>query len=393
MANKKILLLAHEDLYGGGTRQTYYIMEALVKRGYETILVSNAEITWLGQTIRQTGLPIKTYYTPLICRKIRPLQELKLFFYLLRIFREEKPDVVFASGVKLIGLTGVAGWLAHIPKRVAIIRGEGAPPGSRLLQVIYQMEWLVARLGMTFITVSEYIRRQMLQRRIADDAAITAIHDGIDPTTFQPDSLTSTEQAGIFTKRYQLPPNAFKIGMVGRFVPGKRYDQFIEMLRLLCQRHRQVYGFLVGEGEHRERLQTLINESGFAHRIFIAGYCADMPAVYRDLDLTVLFTDYEGCPNSILESFAAGVPVVASDVCGISELIEPGRNGYLIPPGNMQEAVRIISPLVSSSALLKIMGEHGSRTVMEKFNLVRQVARVVESLFPLDELVEARGDE
>lgn len=389
MANKKILLLAHEDLYGGGTRQTYYIMEGLIKRGYETVLISNAETTWLGQTIRENELPVKAYYTPLIRRQIRPFQEVKLLMHLVKIFREEKPDVVFASGVKLIGLTGVAGWLAKVPRRVAIIRGEGAPPGSQLLKIIYGMEWLVSRLGMTFITVSEYIRREMLQRGIATEQGITTIHDGIDPSVFKQSKKKKNEPPGVLTRHYRLPPNAFKIGMVGRFVSGKRYDQFIEMLRILCQRHRQVYGFLIGEGEDRERLQKQIDASGFAHRVFITGYCDNMPAVYRDLDLTVLFTDYEGCPNAVLESFAAGVPVVASNVCGISELIEPGRNGYFVVPGDMLDAVRVVNPLVSSPALCQSMGKNGCQTVSEKFNLDQQVALVIDYLCSADELGEA----
>lgn len=376
MANRKIILLAHEDLYGGGTRQTFYIMRELVRQGYETVLVSNAENTWLGQTIREQGLTVKTYYTPLIQREIKPLNELQVLLYLFRVFWQEKPDVVFASGVKLIGLGGLVGWLCRVPHRIAIIRGEGAPPGSRMLEAIYAMERFVAILGMRFITVSDYIRQQMIQRGVASPESIVTIHDGIDPTDFQqPIEGTS---AGIFTERFGLPSDAFKIGMIGRFVAGKRYDHFIELMRRLCEQQPHVVGVLIGEGEHRAQLEAQIQATGFADRILIAGYCTDMASVYRDLDVTVLLTDYEGCPNAILESFAAGVPVVASHVCGIPELIESGQNGYLVAPGNLEEASQAIMPLIADRALGYALGQQGRRTVMERFYMEHQVACLIE---------------
>lgn len=382
MNGKKAVLLAHEHLYGGGTKQTFSIAQALVKAGVETVLVSNAERTWLGQAIQESGMPVKTYYSQSICRAIRPMEELKVLCLLLRVFWIEKPDVILSSGVKLIALGGLAGWLCRVPARYAIIRGEGAAPGSLMLKAIYVMERFMALLGTRYITVSDYIRQQKIQKGVCNDRQVKTVHDGIHVTGFAAADEKSDSASGIFTQRYQLPEHAFKIGMVGRLVAGKRYDQFIELMSQLVQEFPHVYGLLIGEGEHREMLEEQIVLKGLSNRVFITGFCSDMPMVYQDLNMSVLLTDYEGCPNSILESLAARVPVLASKVCGIPEIICSGQNGYLIEPGDIAGAVSSIRAIVTDPALGKSLAEAGYQVVLERFNVEHQVRRIVESLFP-----------
>lgn len=381
MKNKKVILLAHEHLYGGGTKQTFYIAEALVKAGIETVLISNGEKTWLGETIKQSGLPIKTYYSSSICRAIRPLQELRVLCFLIQVFLREKPNVILASGVKLIGLSGTAGWLCRVPLRFAIIRGEGAAPGSRMLQIIYWMERLMALLGTRYITVSEYIRQQMLRHNVCEKRQVKTIHDGIHLPDFPCRKESSIKSSGIFTLKYNLPINAFKIGMIGRLVNGKRYDQFINLMAALCKEFPQVYGLIIGEGEHRSLLEERIKATGLENRILITGYCPNMSEVYQDLDFTTLLTDYEGCPNAILESMAAKVPVLASDVCGIGEIIQSGKNGFLIAPGDITAAIGFIRTVIENEKAGKHLGEAGYQTVLHHFNLQRQVQNILHLFF------------
>jgi glycosyltransferase involved in cell wall biosynthesis len=382
MKKKKVILLAHEHLYGGGTKQTFYIAQALVKAGIETILVSNAKETWLGEAIKQSGLPIKTHYSSSIRRAIRPLQELRVFCFLIQVYWLEKPDAVMASGVKLIGLSGIAGWLCRVPLRFAIIRGEGSAPGTLMLKIIYGMERLLALFGTRYITVSEYIRQQMLKQNVCKENQVKTIHDGIHLSDFPCRIESSAKPSGMFTLKYNLPLNAFKIGMVGRLVNGKRYDQFIDLIAALCKEFPHVYGVIIGEGEQRSLLEEQIQATGFAKRIIIAGYYPNMAEVYQDLDMTVLLSDYEGCPNSILESMAAKVPVLASDVCGVGEIIHSGKNGYLIAPGDTAGAIKFIRQIVEEDQAGKQLADAGYQTVFKHFNIEHQVQQVLDTLCP-----------
>ncbi|WP_303674156.1 glycosyltransferase [Vampirovibrio chlorellavorus] len=375
---QKVILLAHEHLYGGGTKQTFLLAEALVAKGVQTVLISNAEKTWLGQTIAQNGLPVKTYYSPLIDRAIRPWQELQVLFFIIKVFLKEKPDVVLASGVKLIGLSGVASWLCRVPGRFAIIRGEGAPPGSRTLKMIYLMHRGLALLGVRYITVSEYIRRQMMNGGICRPDRIHTIHDGIPIAEFANRSASLTSDTAPFAEA--RPPGAFKIGMVGRLVPGKRYDYFIQLMTALCREFPHVYGVLIGEGPDRPHLERLIQASGFTDRIGMAGYCADMPKVYGDLDFTVLFTDYEGCPNSVLESMAAGVPVLASDVCGMGEILESGCNGFLVKHGDVEGATALVRKVIENPAYCQSMSQNARDSVSRHFDASQKLQALASYL-------------
>lgn len=377
----KVILLAHEHLYGGGTKQTFLLAQALVNAGVQTVLISNAEKTWLGQEIKNSGLPVVTYYSHRIERSIRPWQELLVLFYIIRVFLKEKPDVVLASGVKLIGLCGVAAWICNVPKRFAIIRGEGAPPGSRTLKAIYCLHRLVSLLGTRYITVSEYIRQQMISHGICRPERIHTIHDGIVVADFRRSRADKQSTSFEWLKSTSfLPEKAFKIGMIGRFVAGKRYDHFIQLMTVVCREFPHVYGLLIGEGPDRPQLERMIQATGYADRILLAGYCAEMSNVYHSLDFTVLLTDYEGCPNAVLESMAAGVPVLASNICGIPEILTSGQDGFLVLPGDIEEAAGLIRKAIESPELCRLVSQKALQTVSTRFEAAHQLETLVSYL-------------
>jgi glycosyltransferase involved in cell wall biosynthesis len=371
---KKIVLLAHEDLYGGGTRQTYYIMEALVQAGHQPILISNAETTWLGQHIIETGLPVKTYYCKAIQRNIDLLKEFRAFFHILTVLGQEKPDALMASGVKLIGLASLAGFLTGIKQRYAIIRGEGAPPGSLQLKIIYAMQRFVAVLGTQFITVSDYIRKQMLLHQLCKPDRVASIVDGTDVVRF------ASGQKGLLRKQFNIPEHALVVGMVGRLCAGKRYEDFIDMMQILCGFYPHVYGLLIGEGDDRAVLQAQIEDTGYPDRILITGFLPNMPDVYADLNVSVLLTDYEGCPNGVLESMASKIPVVATAVTGLPEIIDSGVNGILVPIGDVSATAQAVDHLMNHLEVSQRMVEKAYETIDKRFNKIRQIDCVVNHL-------------
>lgn len=370
----KVLLLVHEGLYGGGSRQSFYLLESLVQAGLSAVLVSNAKESWLGRQLEKQPLPVKTYYTSVIQRSINPLKELLAFLYLIGVFLKEKPDVLLTCGVKLIGLGCFAGWLCRIPLRVAIIRGQGAPEGSVMLKIIYAMERFVALLGTRFITVCDYNRQEMITQGIAKSENLVTIHNGTDLVAY------GSGCQGWLRRQYNLSEDAFIIGMVGRLSRQKRFDQFIQLLVKLCECHSTVYGFIIGDGEDRDPLQQQINAAGMADRIFITGFVEQMPDLYSDLNLSVLLTRYEGCANALLESAVAGVPIIADAVCGNSEVVIHGENGYIFQPGDIQQAIAYAQTLITDPKACCRMGQRGREIAQERFDRVKQTARLVQVL-------------
>jgi glycosyltransferase involved in cell wall biosynthesis len=370
----KLMFLVHEDGYGGGSRQTFYILQHVIAQKHQAILVSNASSSWLGQQIQSADLPVVCHFNSSIQRSIHPVNELRVLFFLLRVMWLEKPDIVVMSTVKLIGLGSVAAWLMQIPRKIAVIRGQGAAPGSWMMSCIYAMEWLLARLGVRFVTVCEYDRQQMLRRRLCPPTHVTTIHNGSDI------SLFAHGKPHVLRQHLGIPPEAFVIGMVGRLTPQKRYDAFIHILTTLCRQYPQVYGLLIGDGRDRDRLQQVIEASGFSDRIRITAFMSAMPDVYAGLDLSVLLTRYEGCSNALMESAAAGLPILADDVCGNAEIVHHGHSGYIIAPHDLAGAVAYATQFIEDSTQCQRMGSIGQTIAVKDFNRDIQIARLVEHI-------------
>lgn len=366
------MVLVHEGLYGGGSLQTFYILQALCQKGFRPLVVTNAKGTAMERKIQQAKLELDFRYSSLIQRPINPFKDFLTLLYLIRVMLQEKPDVVLTSGVKLIGLGSLAAWFARMPPCVAVIRGQGAAPGSRLLSVVYAMERFVAWLGTRFITVCEYDRQQMLSRNICPSQQVVTIHNGTHLERFR------SGEKGHVRKQFEIPESAVVFGMVGRLYPQKRYDAFVQLMAPLCKEYSHVYGLLVGEGEDRVALQALIDACGAQEKIKITGYVENMPDIYAGIDVSVLFTRYEGLPNALLESCAAGVPMVADDVCGNPEIIRHAQNGYIVPADDTQQALVFCRQMIEDSQLRNTLGKHAARIAEECFDHRRQIHRLIE---------------
>ena len=309
-------------------------------------------------------------------RDINPVKEFQVFQFLLSQFKTLQPKAVLASGVKLMGLGGVAGKLAGVPNRYNILRGEGAPPGSRRLQAIYQMEKFLASIGTKTITVSEYIRQQRIQQGLIKPENVCCVYDGTDVARLK----QLPGRPGILRQQFGWGEETYIVGMVGRLVAGKRYDEFIDLMAPIIEQHAHVRGALIAEGENRDALQAQIDRMGLTDHIKITGFMADMPAVYADLDCSILLTDYEGCPNSVLESMAAGIPTLASDVCGVGEIFDNGINGFLVQNGDTATTREHVMKLIETPDFAISIAQSGAKTVETYFNLPTQIEALADVL-------------
>lgn len=367
----KVLVLVHEEGYGGGGRQSFYILEQLAALRAPAVLVTNSASGWLGSHAQTLSGMVSCHFVPSIQRALNPLKDLWVLLSLIFIFMQEKPDVVVCAGVKLVGLGSLAAWITRVPQKIVIIRGQGGAPGSRMIRLIFAMDKLVAQLGVRFITVCDYDRQEMLAQGVCAPESILTVHNGTDLKRFE------TPVQPKLRSQFNIPKNAFAIGMVGRLSNQKRYDEFIEMMAILCKRYSYVYGFLIGEGETRNALQQHINIRGLSNRVFITGFIQEMPAIYADLDLSVLFTRYEGCANALVESIAAGLPCIADAVCGNPEIIHHEENGFIVPPHQVALAAEYASQLIDSSELRATMGQKARQIAHAGFNRERQMAQLI----------------
>jgi len=161
------------------------------------------------------------------------------------------------------------------------------------------------------------------------------------------------------------------VGIVGRLVPIKNHALFLQAARRVREQVPGARFAIVGDGELRAALEAQADAPGLAGAVTFTGFLRDLRPVYSDLDLLVIASDNEGTPVSIIEALAAGVPVVSTAVGGVPDLLEGGRYGALIPPG---DADALAGAMITALGALQADRQDIRRAIGEAYGIERLAA-------------------
>jgi glycosyltransferase involved in cell wall biosynthesis len=211
---------------------------------------------------------------------------------------------------------------------------------------------------------------------VSDDLRMACLAAGVSPERCR--LLENGIDTGEFTRtlstreakqRLGYDPERPLIGAVGRLSDEKGFDV---LLRAAAA------GFdsdvvIAGEGPLRPALESLIAELGLSSRVRLLGFRSDTISLYQALDVFVLSSRREGLPNVVLEAMAMGVPVVATRVGGLLELVEPGRNGLLVEPDSVADLARAVERLLADSAQRSHLATEARRTIESRFSFQKRM--------------------
>ena len=175
------------------------------------------------------------------------------------------------------------------------------------------------------------------------------------------------------------------LGLVGRLVGEKRYDRLLQALAAL--KRADVGLLLIGDGPEYARLEKMAVELGVSQRVYFAGWRKNVDDFLNAMDIFVLPSDFEAMPFSIIEAMACGVPVVATDVGGISDIIEDGVTGFLVPPCDISELSRCIRCLMFDEDMRQRFGREARRKAVRQFSekeMIRQTLLLYDEVSPLN---------
>lgn len=176
-------------------------------------------------------------------------------------------------------------------------------------------------------------------------------------------------------------PQVTRVGMIARMNNAvKNHPAFLKAAAKLAAEYSAVEFVLVGDGPFRPQLEQMAAELGIQRKVLFLGERHDIPAILASLDVSVLVSSSESLSNVILESMAAGVPVVATDVGGNSELVKDGETGVLVPPGDQQELVRAIAFLVRDPVSRAQYAQRSRQVARSQFH-IDEVCRQLEQLY------------
>ena len=238
---------------------------------------------------------------------------------------------------------------------VRVISGVGLDPWHR-----GRYAWADRRLaGGTdrFLAVSEAVREALIQRWGAPPERVTVIPNGKDPGDYPAVERAAARRA------VALPESAWVIGALGRLSPEKGLDTLIAALPAIREQVAEARLLLVGEGPERDALERQARDLQVADRVTFAGFRDDVATVLQALDCLAVPSRNEGCPNAVLEAMAVGVPVIASDIPGMQEVILPKKTGLVFP----SESPGALATMVVWLRRHRTLGRELTRTARARF--------------------------
>jgi glycosyltransferase involved in cell wall biosynthesis len=285
-------------------------------------------------------------------RPIDPWHDLAGFVELVRLLRRERPDILHASSSKAGVLGRLAAWAAGVPIRIFTVHGWAfgaySGPASRL----YRWADRLARPVTTVtICVSEQERAAGIRAGTCSAERTVVIRNAV--------SLAGRPRAGHENPRPLLVA-------VGRLKAPKDFVTLVRALALLPPDSFEA--LIVGEGPDRATLERELRQLGLEAHVRLAGERHDVPDLLAAADIFVLPSVSEGLPVSVLEAMAAELPVVASRVGGLPELVKDGETGLLVEPRAADELAAALGRLVADRGLRRRLGAAGRAYLHSDFD-------------------------
>ncbi len=331
-----ILHLNTERGWRGGEAQTLRLIRGLGDRGHHGLLVGQpgGELLERAAAAGIPGVPIPIRGELDFCAARR----------IADLVRRERVDLLHYHTAHAVALGTLASLFCGRRPAVATRRVSFRLRGRLLARIKYG--WRVDRV----VTVSAAIRLHLLAQGF-DPNRVVVVHSGIDPGRFASGDRARF-RSSLGSVAPTLPEDAFLVGTAAHLAAHKGIGLFLEAAALAAAELPQARFVVVGRGEEEGRLRRLAARLDLGDRVVFAGFRDDMPDVLAGLDLFVLSSlSGEGSPAVLKEAMAAGVPVAATALDGLEEIVEDGRHGLLSPPGNAPALGRSIVLLASDPGL------------------------------------------
>ena len=324
---------------GGPSVHVILLTAGLREKGYETRLIVGKEAPSEGNLLdmaRQKGIDVEQLGG--LGREIRPFADLFTLWQLYRLLRECRPAIVHTHTAKAGVLGRIAARLAGVPVIVHtyhghVLRGYFGPLQTAFFR---RLETALNRVTDVAITVSAALRDDLAEMGVAPRSKIRVVPLGLDLARF-----ARPQARGALRAVCGAQEGDVLIGVVGRLVPIKDIDCFLEAAARVGASAPHARFAIVGDGERREALEQKAAALGLGPRTTFVGWRKDLESVYADLDVVVNSSRNEGTPVALIEAMAAGRPVVATAVGGTADLLGDGERGLLVPaasPSALAEA-------------------------------------------------------
>lgn len=334
-----IVHIASGDLWAGAEVQLFTLAKALVQSGNARVSIVLMNHGELEQRLIQQGIPVTILDES-------SLNGFQILWRLTQFLKKHKPDVVHTHRIKENILGSLAALFSgNIPSLRTV---HGAPehnPGwaKPHKQLFYSLDWLTERfLQRRIVAVSKDL--VTLLHKDFPEKKIAVIENGIDIDALSPYRKSAP-------KSLDTNSGSVKIGLVGRLVPVKRVDLFLQIAHHLKQENPDFHAHfhIYGDGPLRNELEALCTKLKLEESVYFEGHSDNIHQEIASLDALLITSDHEGLPMTLLEAMALGTPVISHAVGGIPEVLIQGECGRLVNLQTAESFCSVIREVLNNS--------------------------------------------
>lgn len=382
----RVLRIINRFNIGGPTFNATFLTRFL-DDSYETMLVGGHPEADESDSLH---IPENYGVTPVLIeelvRKPSISSDRKAYLKLKAIIREFQPDIVHTHASKAGALGRKAAHACKVPVIVHTFHGHVFHSyfGKIKTRLFKEIERNLAKKSHAIIAISEKQKEELcVVHKIVKASKTHVIPLGFDLEPFHQKRIDVRDEK---RRELDLKPDDVAIAIVGRLAPIKNHEMFFKaMTRVLEATTRSVKIFVVGDGMEREKIQVWVNtlNEKYGEVVRLTSWVTDIASFNAAMDLICLTSNNEGTPVSLIEAQAACIPVISTDVGGVSDIVLDGDTGAIVPVNNDEMFAEKVLELVEDEKKREKMSQNGWNFVRNKFHynmLVSNVDRLYREL-------------
>ena len=365
----RVLRLIARLNMGGPALHVAYLTKGLDSRGYETTLVAGSlargesSMSFVADELAVDVVPISQLH-----REISPLYDTLSITRLVRLIQHTHTAKAGAVGrVAALLANGARPPIVVHTYHGHVLRGYFDPARTAAFR---HLERLLATTTTRLVAVSPEVRDDLVGLGVAAPDKFSVIRLGIDLER----RIAGGDADGSGLRRlFGIPGEAFVVGWIGRMTAIKRVPDVLAAFARLRGRGVDARLCLVGDGPDRVAVEERAHELGIARSTLFLGYQRDVAPYYGLFDTLLLPSGNEGTPVVAIEALAAGTPVVATRVGGVSDVVADGVDGMLVPVGGIDAIAEALEQLARDPSRRRAMGRAGRERVVPRYRVGRLI--------------------
>lgn len=383
------ILRIHNRLIIGGPSLNVTLLSAYLQPEFETKLLvgkkdpQEKDASYIAQEMNISPIEISE-----MRRSIFPLNDIIAYYKIKKIIKEFKPDIVHTHASKAGTIGRLAASACNVKLIVHTFHGHVFHSyfNKTISNVIIAIERFLAKKTNTIIAISDLQKKELVDiYKIAPSNKVVTIPLGFNLEKY---AVDQDKKRIIFRTKYGFTADEIIIGIIGRIVPVKNHNMFVEIAsKIKRDSGKNVKFAIIGDGDSLPLIEMKAIQLGLTYSYFVThpkksadivvtSWETEIDQVLAGLDIVVLTSFNEGTPVSLIEAMAAKRPVVSTNVGGVEDIITHGENGFLTLINDVDTFANYVVTLINDEGLRIKMGNIGFESVINKYSRQRLVSDI-----------------